>query len=275
MILNTEITSVEQVPTRPYSGKFGETWFIDGRFKDGSYFSRGAKSVDAAQKLQSQLLAMVGQTQSFVVEDTNREYQGNKKWSLKEIPGQPQGNYGYKGPSTGGATGGGYPRSASGSAVSSFRYSEQGTREERDSIVRQVALKAAVEVGVTLKKVEIDSVLGVADAFYTWLTKAPPVVEVPAYEKYSNEIQRAVKLKDMARLDALMQMVKTSLAKGSLNLDQVAALDDELLDGKKAVTSAVAQDEWLKQQQEKARQTQPLHESPAMADTLNQAQDAF
>lgn len=270
MILNTEITSVEQVPVKPYSGKFGETWFIDGRFKDGSYFSRGAKSVDGAEKLRSQLLALVGQPQSFVVEDSNREYQGNKKWNLKEVPGQ--NNYAYKGPSAGG---GGNRPAASNGAASSYRYSEQGTREERDSIVRQVALKCAVEIGATQKAPNASDILSTADAFYSWLTKKPPESEVPAYEKYSNEINKALKAKDLARLDALTQMIKTSLSKGTLNIDQVAFLDDELIEAKKAISSAAAVDDWYKQKQDSARRTEPLHENPAIASTLEQAQDAF
>lgn len=272
MILNTEIASVEQVPVKPYSGKFGDTWFIDGRFKDGSFFSRGAKSVEGAEKLRATLLGLVGQPQAFVVEDTNREYQGNKKWTLKEVPGQSQGNYAYKGGGSSGSSG----RSFAGSGgASSYRYSEQGTREERDSIVRQVALKCAVELAATQKTATTDTVLSAADAYYAWLSKKPTEPEVPPYERYSNEINKALKQRDTARLDALTAMIKQSLSKGTLNIDQVAALDDELIDARKALNSAAIQDEWYKRSQEKARQTEPLHESPAIASTLEQAQEAF
>lgn len=271
-VLTTEIVSVGQVPVKPYQGKFGDTWFIEGNFADGSFFSRGAKSVDNAEKLHRQLSDLVGKQHSFVVEDSGREYQGNKKWNLKEVPGQQNQWQGGRGPSSFGS--GAPQRGGSSAAASSYRYSEQGTREERDSIVRQVALKCAVEVAVA--RGGQDNALKLADEYYAWLTKAPPAAPEPApYERYSNEIQQAVRLKDSARLDALTQMIKASLAKGSLNIDQVAALDDELLDAKKAVNSALAQDQWTKQKQERARQTEPLHSNAAIADTLNQAQDAF
>lgn len=270
-ILNTEIVSVGQVPVKPYQGKFGDTWFIEGNFSDGSFFSRGAKSVDNAEKLHRQLSELVGQKMSFVVEDSGREYQGNKKWNLKEVPGQQPWQGGQGGRSSYSSGGGSPQKSGSSPASSSYRYTEQGTREERDSIVRQVALKCAVEIGSGR-----EDVLKVADTFYAWLVKGPAAQPEPApYERYSNEIQQAVRLKDAARLDALTQMIKASLAKGSLNIDQVSALDDELIDAKKAVNSAIAQDQWTKQKQEKARQTEPLHPNAAIADTLNQAQDAF
>lgn len=272
MILNTEIASVEQVPVKPYSGKFGDTWFIDGRFKDGSFFSRGAKSVEGAEKLRATLLGLVGQPQAFVVEDTNREYQGNKKWTLKEVPGQSQGNYAYKSGGSSGSAG----RSFAGSGgASSYRYSEQGTREERDSIIRQVALKCAAEIGAVQKSPSTEGIIAAAETFYAWLSKKPTEPEVPPYERYSNEINKALKQRDTARLDALTAMIKQSLSKGTLNIDQVAALDDELIDARKALNSAAVQDEWYKRSQEKARQTEPLHESPAIASTLEQAQEAF
>ncbi len=274
MLISTEIASVGQVPVKPYEGKFGATWFIDGEFKDGSFFSRGAKSVDGAQKLQSQLTELVGKPNSFEVEDTNREYQGRKKWNLKAVPGQPsyQGGYGYKGGSTSTAPATASKSGYSGSTNSSYRYSEEGTKEERDSIVRQVALKCAVEVCCTEKSA--GGLFILADRCYAWLT-TKPVQEVPPFERYSNEISRAVREKNATRLDALMGMIKTSLAKGSLNIDQVAALDDELVSGRKAMNSTASLEAWTKQQQDKARQTEPLHESPAMADTIQQSQEAF
>ncbi len=281
MFLNTEITSVGPIPVQPYESSYGPTWFIEGNFTDGSYFSRGAKSVDGAQKLRTQLLDLVGKSESFEVEDSNREYQGKKKWKLKAVPGQQayQGNYGYKGGSGGSAR----PASAGGTGTS-YRYSEQGAKEEQDSIHRSVALTQAVLFTNGLRGPQAvvgeNEVLNAANAFYGWLTassRTQPQTDPAtlAFDRYISEIRRAVQAKEGPRLDRLMEMIKTSLSKGSLTIDQVAALDDELIDGKRALASAAAMGDWYKTKQDTARKTEPVHANPAMADTILQAQDAF
>jgi hypothetical protein len=274
MIISAEIASVAQIPVKPWEGPKGNVWFIEGTFTDGSLFSRGATSIENAQKLHSQLTDLVGKPESFDVKDSNREYQGKKKWNLQAVPGQEayggagrQGSYGFRGGSSQG-------RPATQSR-DSYRYSEQGTKEERDSIVRQVALKCAVDTGIACKAKGTPEFLTLADQFYTWLTQQPKPAEIPAYERYSNSIAEAVKAKDSARLDTLMKMIKGSLAKGTLNMDQVAALDDELVAGKKAVNSAASMEEWYKRKQEQAHRLEPVHESSAMADTILQSEEVF
>lgn len=287
MMLNAVIRSVSGVPARPYEGAHGPIWYVEGEFEDGSLFDRGSKSVDNAQRLVDQLNALIGQPSDYDVEDSGKQFRGKKKWKLKGYPGMPGGFQG------GGTSSGSYQSRTSNGAASKpqapsnggggyggrYRDSEQGQKEERDSIARQVALKAAVELTPEGEAGTVDGVLATAELFYQWIAKPaplpPPPAEAPAYERYSNEINTALKKGDMARLEELGKMISASFYKKTLNQDQVAALEDELVDARKAVASAKAQAEWQKQKQEEARSREPLHPDPRIAETLEQAESAF
>jgi hypothetical protein len=164
MNITTEIIGLDAVPEKPWDGGVGgPTWFIQGRFKNGMLFSRGAKSLDNARTLHFILEGFIGKTESYEIEDTGREYQGAKKVKLVSWPGKPEQPRGGPGGGKG-----------SGSFVPRFRDTEEGARQERDSIHRSVALQQAV---ILLKDktyeqfAKTSGILGIADDFYHWLTE--------------------------------------------------------------------------------------------------------
>lgn len=287
MMLNAVIRSVSGVPAKPYEGAHGPIWYVEGEFEDGSLFDRGSKSVDNAQRLVDQLNALIGQTESYDVEDSGKQFRGKKKWKLKGYPGMPGGFQGggsssgnYQSHTGNGAASKPQPASNGGGGYGGrYRDSEAGAKEERDSIVRQVAVKAAVELVPEGKLETVANVLANADLIYQWIAKPaplpPPPAEAPAYERYSNEINMSLKKGDMARLDELGKMISASFYKKTLNQDQVAALEDELVDARKAVASAKAQAEWQDKKRAEASAREPLHTDPRIAETLEQAESAF
>lgn len=162
MIVNKKIKSLGAVNPKPWSGPNGDLWFVAGAFEDGGLFDRGAKSLDNANKLHAELTALIGQDGEFDIEDTGKEYQGEKKYRLKAWPGsKPQG--GWKG-------GGGKEY------VPRYRDTREGAIEEQASIHRSVALQRAIEADSNR---EPDAILALAETFYAWLRKTAPAAEQP------------------------------------------------------------------------------------------------
>ena len=189
MNLTTEIMAMDKLKTEPWNGAQGPTWFVQGSFKDGSLFSRGAKSLENAQKLQAELEAQIGKEATFEVEDTGKEYQGRKKWKLQGWPGKPER------PAFGGGSKAPYqPR---------FRDTEDGFHQEQASIHRSVALDKAITFTtnhVVPDDISPKKVLAVAEEFYGWLVgpqRAAPAspAQVQAQAKQaSSMVQKASSL---------------------------------------------------------------------------------
>lgn len=277
MNITTQIETVGRFPDKPWSGRDGATlWFIEGTFKDGRKFSQALREENKAKELHDALTNLIGQEGEYEVEEGNREYKGQREYKLRSYPGKPQ----YKGGGFGGGRPGGF------NSVPRYRDTEQGVKEERDSIHRQVCLKAAVEFLGNAADVGAKEVIENAEAFYRWLcatTKAAPATAPAtqaapvqgAYEKYLAEISLAVKAKDQKRLDSLTNMIQQSLDKGSVNLDQASDLNDELVAAKKALQSSVNFNAWVKQKQSQASANEPRHEDPRMAQTMLEAETVF
>lgn len=277
MNITTQIDTVGRFPDRPWTNQEGKNvWFIDGTFKDGRKFSKGAMEETKAKELHDTLTRLIGQEGTFEVEETNREYKGQREYRLKAYPGQPQFRGGFGGGGGGRPAGGGYP--------ARYRDTEQGVREERDSIVRQTALKAAVEFLVNQTGADDKAVIGYCNSFYGWLTSGKPILpekvgsisgEPSAYDKYMGEIAAAVKAQNAPRLEQIKAMIHGSLDKGTINLDQASNLNDELSIASKALASSAGHNEWVKQKQAEAWKSQPRHEDSRMNQTMIQAEDVF
>jgi hypothetical protein len=162
MRISATITHVSD-QTRDWSGPNGTVTFISGQFDDGSGWSVGAKPENAGKRI-DEFKALVDKKGDFEVEP-KQDYKGQKQWSLKEWPGKPQP----------GGGGGGF-RGGGGGAGQSYKYSEQGAKEERDSIQRQTALIQAVLTSKddTTKPTTAETVLEVADKYYAWLCRGIP-----------------------------------------------------------------------------------------------------
>lgn len=65
-----------------------------------------------------------------------------------------------------------------------------------------------------------------------------------AAERYTGEIDKAVKAKDGARLEKLQEMIAKSLDISSLTIEECEELDRQLQAGKKAIKSAAEYDRW-------------------------------
>ncbi len=285
MNITTQIETVGRFPEKPWTGRDGcgrATWFIEGTFNGGRKFSQAVWEEVKAKELHDALTGLIGKDGDFEVEETDREYKGQREYKLKSYPGKPQ-YQGAKG--AGGFSGGGRP--FSGGAVR-YRDTEGGVKEERDSIIRQVALKSAVE---SLESGGAVDVLQVADQYYKWLASSPgaskPIplptgagsvpaqTEGEAYTKYMTEIAGAVKAQDYARLDKLRGMIAGSLDKGSVSLDEASNLNDELVGAAKALASSAELNNWVKRKQAEASKNEPRHANSAMNQTMVQAEDVF
>lgn len=184
MNLTTEIMAMDKLKTEPWNGAQGPTWFVQGSFKDGSLFSRGAKSLENAQRLQAELEAQIGKEATFEVEDTGKEYQGRKKYKLQGWPGKPER------PAFGGWGGGRAPYQPR------FRDTEDGFHQEQASIHRSVALDKAITFTtnhVVPDDMSPQKVTSVADHFYRWLTQPRDVSrpEPPKQEKAQGLVAKA------------------------------------------------------------------------------------
>lgn len=181
MQIHTEIRTVRD-DVRSWDSRNGTMYSVEGTFDDGAGWSVSFKTPERAREQQTVLKGLIGQQHPFDVEDTGREYRGAKQYKLKEYPGkpQPQGAGGF-----GGRGGGGYqPR---------YRDTEQGAKEERASIERQVALKEAVNFLKDSTARDPREVLVCADGFYGWLvgpqraTPASPA-QVQAQSRQANSL---------------------------------------------------------------------------------------
>lgn len=133
MKITATIKSVKSDP-KPYDGKMGKIFFVDGEFQEGE-FSTFAKSDQKAQELIALLTGLVGKTEQYEVEEKGTK-NGRPQYKLVDYPGKPVYSGGGGGGFAGRGGGGGYqPR---------YRDSEQGAKEERDSISRSVALQQAI-----------------------------------------------------------------------------------------------------------------------------------
>lgn len=140
--------------------------FIEGMFTDGSGWSNCVKD-EYRERRHAELRAKIGQAGEFEVEP-GKEYNGVKQWKLKSWPGREQRQAGGRG----------------GSFQPRFRDTEEGAKQERDSIHRSVALQESVAFASTRNPEEVMKygastwILSLADQFYQWLSKgepAPPV----------------------------------------------------------------------------------------------------
>lgn len=186
MNLTTEITAMDHLKTEPWNGPQGATWFVQGSFKDGSLFSRGAKSLENAQRLQAELEGLMGREGVFEVEDTGKEYQGRKKYKLTGWPGKPER------PAFGG--GGGrapyQPR---------FRDTAEGFDEEGKRIFRSVALQEAVALCQSQAPIDEKSVVGVAEEFYRWLVGPQRATPASPAQVQAQSKQAAASFVDKAK----------------------------------------------------------------------------
>ena len=162
MKINATITHVSD-QTREWDGPNGKLVFIKGQFDDGSAWDIAVKPDNVAKRI-DEMKSLVDKPGEYVVEE-GKEYKGQKQWKLKEWPGKPQP----------GGGGGGF-RGGGGGAGTSYKYSEQGAKEERDSIQRQTALIQAVLTSKddTTKPTTAETVLEVADKYYEWLCRGVP-----------------------------------------------------------------------------------------------------
>jgi len=277
MNITTQIVEMSQFPNKPWEGREGsKLWFIDGFFKDGRKFSKAVNDETRAHETHDALTKLIGQEdQVFEVEETDREFKGQRQLKLKSYPGsvQPQSRFGGGG---GGSRGFGGPPQ--------YRNTEQGVKEERDSIVRQTALKAAVDFLSDDADADAEGVLSCASSFYSWLTIAPNIPQPSkpvsasddgAYTKHLNEIAAAVKAASNSRLDTLTSMISGSLDKGSITLDQASHLNDEMVSAKKALASSKELNNWVARKQQESRQNEPRHHDPQMNSTMRQAETVF
>ena len=146
---------------RTWNSQYGEKKVIEGFFESGDKWSN-ITTPEKASQLKAEMEALVGKEGDFEGKDRGNS-RGYQEWGLRRWPGkpQPQGGFGGKG-------GGNYqPR---------YRDTEQGTREERLSIARSVALQQALVYVVNHKEEgqKQDPALWVttlADHFYEWLVK--------------------------------------------------------------------------------------------------------
>lgn len=160
MQIHTEIRTVRD-DVRKWDSRNGPMYSVEGTFDDGTGWSVSFKTPERAHEQQAVLKGIIGQQHSFEVEDTGREYRGAKQYKLVNYPGKPQPQ------GAGGGFGG-----RGGSYQPRYRDTEQGAKEERASIERQVALKEAVIFTtnhVVPEDIKPSKVISVAEEFYGWL----------------------------------------------------------------------------------------------------------
>lgn len=160
MKLTTAIKTVEK-ELREWQGQRGTMYSTKGTFVDDTQWEINSTTADRARERITEFQGMIGQEGEFEVDDNVREYRGIKQYKLKSWSGKPQ-------PQMGGGFGGG----RGGSYQPRYRDTEQGTREERESISRSVALQQAVVFTtnhVTPDEIKPQKVTDIAEHFYAWL----------------------------------------------------------------------------------------------------------
>lgn len=151
---------------REWKGEKGTFHFISGTFEDGTQWSLGAKPENSQARI-AELQSLVGKTGEYELQEDG-EWQGIKKWKVKNYPGKEQR------PAFGGGGGGGR-----GPYVVAWKQTEEGAKDEQRSIHRSVSLEYAVAMRAPGESE--DHVLSIADKFYAWLQKtATPVSTPPA-----------------------------------------------------------------------------------------------
>jgi len=158
MNITTSIKTVKD-SLREWQGQRGLNYAVEGSFENGGDWEASHQTPEKARETMEVMKGLIGIDHEFEVDDKTRQYQGRTQYRLKNWPGKPQ----YSG-------GGGGGRSGGGSFQTQYRNSEQGAKEERDSIARSVALQQAV-VFIGSDSKEPGEVLSAADRFYEWLVK--------------------------------------------------------------------------------------------------------
>lgn len=165
MKITATIKSVKDHP-KAHDGRTGKIFFIDGEFQEGE-FSTFAKSEQKAQEIITSLTGLIGKPEQYEVEEKGVG-NGRPQYKLVDYPGKPA----YGGGGFAGRGGGGYqPR---------YRDSEQGAKEERDSIARSVALQQSVVLANSrVHPADDNGVIETAELFYQWLVKNNQPVSQP------------------------------------------------------------------------------------------------
>ena len=218
----------------------GDAYFVEGEFADGSSWSSMTKDVYKDRR-EADLRALIGKPGEFEVE-AGKEYMGKKQWRLKSWPGRPAQGAG------GGGRGGFAPR---------YRDSEQGTREERDSIHRSVAAQEAIKMAVAGKiQPTPESVLGLANSLYAWLVDSPGKVQAPppSAEPAASQpqiqgptlpaqiraaIAGAVQARNLELLTQIEERIKQRSKEGKLTNNELADLANEVADAQLQVGGAL------------------------------------
>ena len=278
MNVTTKIETVGKFPDKPWQGRDGDKlWFLDGTFSDGKRFKRTCQKEETAREVHNALTQLVGVEGDFELEETDREYKGQREYKLKSYPGQPK----YT-PRSGGS-GGGYK----GSYVPRHRDTAEGTREEAARIARAVALREAVAYFDGHSDKNLEGTLEIAESFFEWLQKGipiapspPPAPTVPAntgvaLRKYLDEIDAAVSNRDSNALSNLVLRITASVDKGSVSLDEAAQLNDRLVKAKKAVSSAAELTKWMQAKISEASANEPRHPDAKMNQTMLEAEEVF
>lgn len=153
--------TIAAVSPEPRYWEQGQTYFVQGAFGDGSEWSLGFKAEDKAKATISTLKDLIGKEEEYEVEQ-KPERNGRAQWKLKGWPGKPAAQ-GF-----GGRGGKEY--------IPRYRDTEQGTKEERLSIARSVALQQAVIFAKDFDDVRLETVLAYSQSFYEWLIKELPPI---------------------------------------------------------------------------------------------------
>lgn len=255
MMLRTSIQEVKDTPREWPGAPNGPMYFVSGSFLDGSEWDIGCKSTEKAAELIKALTALVGDTYEYEVEDKGKEYKGKKQYKLKNYPGKPER------PFTAARAGGK-------EYVPRYRDTEQGAKEERDSISRSVALQQAVSFCVDKPDHGGEQVIRYADKFYQWLasTEGRPdfgpqkgpisANQVQAQSKSaenelkskaqiaSEEIGKCVMAQDLARLEAVTHRIGDRVISNDITLDEAEVLSKEINLARKSINSGKSYKEW-------------------------------
>lgn len=299
MQISASVANVDDLKEEPWNGPNGPMWFVQGKFEDGSIFSRGAKSLDNASKLHSEWSGLAGKGPGPWEVEQSGEFQGHKKYKVSSWPGKPERSFGGGG--GGGFSGGGAKKEY----VPRYKDTIEGVLAEQDSIHRSVALTQAVIFSNAQHPGQPPHVLSVADAFYDWLSKDRPTpmpekpqethtspespkstigsfdplkdqkdffggslttgdkIKSQTVQKYLDEFEKAVKGKDVDRVEKLAQMVTKSLEQKTVTHTDIDSwLEPAIMDSRKALRSAEEYDKWyartLKNAQEKERNSDSI-----------------
>lgn len=158
--------TIAAVSPEPRYWEQGQTYFVQGAFGDGSEWSLGFKAEDKAKATIATLKDLIGKEEEYEVEQ-KPERNGRAQWKLKGWPGKPAAQ--------------GFGGRAGKEYIPRYRDTEQGTKEERLSIARSVALQQAVlyvnaHQGELFKSGDFLLITNLSDHFYQWLIKELPPI---------------------------------------------------------------------------------------------------